>query len=146
MTEPSNVPQHHVQVEEDLFPKDDESVYFLRTQSRQMRLTFNLDSDKITANTYLSSIPGKEKQPGETTALYMKANEIMQRVANKTGNHIYYTFGTRQPKLALWAAQVGEKIFHWTRIDPLTEEIKTSEQPLNPDEPFIAERIYGPES
>ncbi len=134
-----------VTVEEDLFSRTDESAYVLRTPARQMRLVFSPKDKEIVVNTYLISIPGKVKQEGETTALYAKANEIMQRVASETGLAVRYLFGTRRPKLALWAASTGQKIFGWTRIDKITEEIEQSTKLMDPDDQFVAEKVYQPQ-
>ncbi len=134
-----------VSVDTDLFPKTDESAYILSTPARQMRITFTVNNDIISAGTYISMIGGTVKQPGETTALYTKAHQIMQRVANETGRTVRYVFGTRRPKLALWAAETGNAIFTWDRIDSI-EGINPGDQALlDPSRPFVAEKTYYPQ-
>ncbi len=133
-----------VNVDTDLFAKTDESAYILSTPARQMRIAFTTNNDIILAATYISMIGGATKQPGETTALYSKAHQIMQRVADQTGRSVRYVFGTRRPKLALWAASAGNKIVSWDRVDRIDGIDADDKTLLDPSKPFVAEKTYYP--
>ncbi len=71
------------------------------------------------------------KIPGATTALYIRAREIMQETVNTLGRPVTYGEIIDSPKMIEWARIHGQRIFGWyVKLD-------------TPDE-FIAELVFTP--
>ena len=69
---------------------------------------------------------------GATSALYTRANEIMQKIANDLDIRLTYTFITDNERMIDWARVHGRRIFNWTvRYDGENE--------------YVAERIFDPD-
>ncbi len=55
----------------------------------------------------------ENNSPGETTALYRRARQLMQQRANQTGRPLRYVFKTDIPKMVEWGKTTGMEIFGW---------------------------------
>jgi hypothetical protein len=71
--------------------------------------------------------------PGATTALYTRADQILQSVANDTGDPLMYRFNTTNPCMKEWGRAHGETVFGW--------DVKFDDA-----QGFLAEREYTPSS
>ncbi len=56
---------------------------------------------------------GNTAMPGETTAVYLRAKELMQKRANEQGRPLTYTFTTIVPTMMEWAKTKGQQVFGW---------------------------------
>jgi hypothetical protein len=111
----------------------------LESPSRRLLLTFHPSEDEIIADTYLKD-RGGEKQPGETTALYRKVDELILDFVNERQRVVRHRFSTLNPRLVEWGSTKGEEIFHWDFVySSANDKNNVLRQYF-----FTAEKIYHP--
>lgn len=90
-------------------------VHQIEEGDKLFRLTFFPQSHD--AYGYIKSIPGKQKVPGATTAIYSRVKEVLIDEANRRGEGITYILSTESPSITAWAKSKGAAIFNWDSID-----------------------------
>lgn len=108
----TTVPGVHSGLTEELY------VWFCRGDKE---LGLKVDLSEGRAETYLAySYPFKagDKQPGDTTCLYLEARRAMEQLASELGRPINYTFATVNPHLRSWVLDQGKGkgVFEWDQV------------------------------
>ena len=69
----------------------------------------------IAVRTEISRVGGRPRVQGTTTALYAKAYQMMQDMANEKHTPVHYQFTTTKRKMIKWALdpEKGSSIFKW---------------------------------
>ena len=95
--------------------------YLLSLGNKILSVKFNGDSvTTAIINRDFAANPFGESEnnsPGETTALYRGARELMQNMANETGSPFRYVFTTGNPRMIEWGMITGNEIFGWEEMD-----------------------------
>jgi hypothetical protein len=93
-------------------------AYRFSKGNKQLSIVIFLDNAKAFGN--ISSVEGRQRIPGSTTAVYSEARQELQRIANETAHEIGYYFVTDSPVLLAWAHTHGKEVFGWDNIATVT--------------------------
>jgi len=83
---------------------------------RTLKVNFfrnRISDGDLHASTYINNHDERTRMPGSTTALYTKARELMQNVADQRSEVITYTFSTFSQAMIEWALTKGQELFDW---------------------------------
>src|SRR3989338_6009869 len=106
---------------------------------KDMTITFRHGirlSGGLLVNMYLENARGEAfAKKHETTLLYMAAKNVLEELANKSGQPVAYVFDTESKALYEWARTQGEGLFHWDKKES------------DPDKPghSVFTKIFKPE-
>ncbi len=86
--------------------------------NKMLGLTFADWRDHIASKTEISSVSGRRKVEGTTTALYTRAYQMMHEMADEKQTAVHYQFMTINRKMIKWALdpERGSSIFRWDDV------------------------------
>ena len=76
-------------------------------------------STATSASDLINNVEGRRREDGATTALYMRAREIIQDVVDRTGIAVNYVTSTEAPTMQDWieSPEKGRRVFRWDQIE-----------------------------
>lgn len=78
---------------------------------------------------------GSPSIPGATTALYLRAMELMQAEADRLGVPITYTYSTDNPSMMAWAQNGGSELLEMEPYDSAPEDSLRYYRVFDPSDP-----------
>lgn len=96
--------------------QNNELENYLFNYGRKRLLLAYYPSDKLGYfMTYVTNNKNQERLKNETTFIYLAAKKIMEQIVNREKKEIKYTLSTENEKMADWANEKGDEIFHWNK-------------------------------
>jgi len=76
-------------------------------------------SAATSATSLLNNIEGRGREEGVTTALFTRAREIIQKVADQSGVAVNYVASTEVTTMQGWIedSERGRKVFEWDKLE-----------------------------
>jgi len=91
------------------------SATILYSPDKTLEVSFVISGPIAKGSTKIDRNEEVESNPGSTTLLYTKADELYSSVSRIMNSPLSYEFVTRHPKMIAWAndPEKGKRIFNW---------------------------------